>query len=321
MFNSFFIKIAALFVVIPMILFCGISNTEPYDVKDPENVKLNFTVISDTHIEGNNFNRYKVFERSLKDVKKNKSGNDAVVFLGDNTMNGQFVESLLFYGTAATILRGENVLPALGNHDIGNGEGDYDKLQKRYFNFANAYFTDGISTPYYYKVIDGYYFIVLGMESHEVYDFYLSDAQYEWLEDVLEKAAESGKPAFVFCHYSPAYAIDENGHDTDRLNDIFTEYNKTNDIFYFYGHTHMPMLLYWSFRDYGYPLVNLPRITELYGAEDHEIGEDSGDGVEVEVYGNEVIIRARNFYTGQWKIDDLDEVPCEMTYTLKNPVE
>ncbi len=319
--KSFFLRmiatVVAAFALIPILGGGG----EQYDVKDPAACKLNFSVLSDAHIEGNNYARYTVFAKSLQNVKKNKSGNDAIVFLGDNTMNGQHIENMLFHGTVSLVLGDEKILSVLGNHDIGNGDGDYEQLQSRWFDYTNAFFGKNLDTPYYYEVIDGYYFIVLGTQAQEVYDLVITDKQFEWLERVLNEAKGSGKPAFVFSHYPMDDAVDLEGNSTDRLVEMLTEYNKENDIFCFVGHTHMPMYLFWSFHDYdGFPEIYLPRLTELYGENDHETGDDSGVGAEIEIYKDEVVVRARNFYTGEWRYDDADETMCEMTYTLKNPV-
>ena len=321
-FKAMFLRPLAVLLAACLMLISGgafLSGGEEYDVRDPETCALNFSVLSDTHLETNNLARAKVYIGALKNVKKNKSGNDAVVFLGDNTMNGQLLENLLFHGAAATLLKNETVLPVMGNHDIGNGEGDYEKLQNRWYTFTGAFFGRELEHPYYYEVIDGFYFIVLGQEGQTVYEMPMTDAQFMWLEGVLDEAAGSGKPVFVFSHYPADDAADENGNYTDRLIDLLASYNEEHDLFCFVGHTHMPMLLFWSFHTYdGFPETYLPRMTSLSG--DTEITEDSGIGVEVEVYENEVLIRARNFYSGEWAIDDLDDVPLEVTYPLKNPL-
>lgn len=315
-----FLRTIAVIIVGVVLLFSGISSGKSYDVKDPENCRLNFSVLSDAHIEGNNFTRFKVCAQAVRDIKNNKSGNDAVIFLGDNTMNGQNIENLLFHGTAAIFLKGEKVLPVMGNHDIGNGNGDYDKLQKRWFTYTEAFFDRKLDKPYYYEVIDGCYFIVLGMEAQRVYEMVVTEEQFAWLENVLRLAAESNKPAFVFSHYPMDEAEDENGNTTDRLVQMLAEYNKENDLFCFVGHTHMPLFLFWSFHNYdGFPETYLPRLTELTDNDSKEYS-GSGVGLEVEVYENEVVLRGRNFYRSEWRFDESDGKMCEVTYRLKNPV-
>ena len=102
---------------------------------------------------------------------------------------------------------------------------------------------------------------------------------------------------------------------------MLAEYNKENDIFCFVGHTHMPMYLFWSFHTSdGFPETYLPRLTDLGGESDNDPFEDTGIGLEVEVYENEVVLRARDFYRGEWKYDTYSDAMCEVTYPLKNPV-
>ena len=321
MIKSVFLRMIAAVVAGILLLFVGTAPGDNYEVRNPENCAVHFTVLSDVHIESNNFARYKVFGRALKDVKKNQSGNDAVVFLGDSTMNGQFFENILFHGAVRSVLKNENILPVVGNHDIGNGKGNYEKLEKRWYTFTEAFFGKKTEHPYYYEVIDGCYFIVLGMEAQKVYEMMMSEEQFTWLEGVLEQAAQSGKPAFVFSHYPTNDVIDESGEPTDRLTNMLAEYNKDNDIFCFVGHTHMPMYLYWSFHTSdGFPETYLPRLTDLGGESDNEIVDNTGVGLEVEVYENEVVLRARDFYRGEWKYDTYSDAMCEVTYPLKNTV-
>ncbi len=320
--KSVFLRAVSVFITLVLLIFVGSSGTGEYDVKDPSACKLNFTVASDVHVEGNNFSRYKVFARSLRDIKKNKSGNDAVLFLGDNTMNGQLLENMLFHGAVATLLPKEKVITVVGNHDIGNGQGDYAKLQDRWFTFTKAFFGRDLDHPYFYEVIDGCYFIVLGSEAQLVYEMKITDEQFDWLEGVLDLAAKSGKPAFVFSHHPTDDVVDENDEPTERLVEMLAEYNREHDLFAFVGHTHMPLFLFWSFHNSdGYPETYLPRLTHLAGENDDEIYEESGIALEVELYENELVIRGRDLYRGEWRFDKYDEKPCEVTYQLKNPVK
>ena len=321
MIKSFAIRISSIVVAIVMMLAASFVPTKNYDVRDPEDCLLNFTILSDSHIETTDLQRYRVFNRCLSDVAKNESGNDAVIFLGDNTMNGQVLENMMFHGSARLFLKDQkHILPVVGNHDIGNGGdgGDHQKLQQRWYDFTKAFFGKDLDRPYYSEVIDGYIFIVLGMEEQLVYEMMISEAQFTWLEGVLEEAAKSDKPVFVFSHYPADDAIDESGEETTRLIDLLAQFNKEHDLFYFCGHTHMPMYLFWSFHDdEGFPEIYLPRLTEV-GNEDDKTGaySHSGTGAEVEVYEDHVLVRSRDFYRGEWRIED-DGRACEMDYTLK----
>ena len=323
MFKTVFLRICAAVVSLAMLLTVGAASGGKYDVREPDKCLLNFSVLSDSHIEGNNYTRYKVFAKVLQDVKRNKSGNDAVVFLGDSTMNGQHIENMLFHGTLHALLRRENVLTVIGNHDVGNGQGDYETLQNRWYDYTAAFFGRKLSTPYYYEVVDGCYFIFLAQEAQRVYEMPMSDAQFAWLGDVLEKAADSGRPAFVFEHFPTDDATNMDLVPTDRLTNMLAEYNREHDLFCFVGHTHMPLHLFWSFHTYdGFPETYLPCLTRLGGEDDHTVLRDTGVGLEVEVYENEVVLRGRDFLRSEWYHDAAeDDTLCEKTYGLKNPIQ
>ena len=324
--RSVIYRILAAFLAGVMMLLAGTSaggGGGGWTARRPEECVMTFTVLSDVHVEGNNLARYQVFTRSLRDAARNKESK-AVVFLGDNTMNGQTGEHLLFHGAVAKLLpEDQNVLVCLGNHDIGNGEGDYEQLQNRWYAFQEAFFGRKLTHPYYSEVIGGCYFIALATEAHEVHDFVMTAEQMDWLREVLAEAADSGMPAFVYSHYPTDYAEGTDGRDCG-LTELLADYAREHDLLSFTGHRHMPMHLFWSFDDdNGYPEFSLPRLTELGGADDHEVYEDTGVGVQVEIYKNEVSVRARDFYRGQWKIDQWeDDLPLmEWTYELKNPIE
>ena len=313
------LRVLATLLSLVMLMTAGVGGGRDHDVKEPDVCRLNFAVLSDSHIEGNNTTRYKVFARSLKDVRRNRSGLDAVVFLGDNTMNGNNTENMFFHGTVSLLLKGQKVLPVLGNHDIGNGEGDYEKLQNRWYAYTEAFFGKKLTVPYYREVIDGYSFIVLGTEEHTSNSMTLTDGQLAWLRGTLEDAARSGKPVFVFSHHPERASYRANPAYEYSLTDILTAYAEDHDLFYFSGHTHRTLTRSSFNTYYNFPEISLPCLTTLTGEKDNVIKDDTGVGVEVEVYGDEVIVRGRNFYQGEWDADSAGE-PLEIAYPLRNPV-
>lgn len=287
-------KIVSMFLTIFMLLLSFTFVDETYQVKNPHEVKLNFTVFSDCHIEGNNLKTYQVLTKMLLSASKNETENDAVVFLGDNVMNGQEIESIFFYGLVDAITPAEQVVVATGNHDFGNGEGDYNTLLNRFMDYNNMFFDAELTKPYYYRVINGCYFIVLGNDDDYVNTCYLSDEQLDWLKGVLAEASESGNPIFVFNHH-PIYYLE--GREYYELSDILNDYE---NLLYFCGHTHLEMTES-SFSNFdGVDTIWLPRSTE-HAYEDY----DSGVGVQVEVYEDEVLVRARSFYEDRW-IENLE---------------
>lgn len=285
-------KSTAMFLALFFFALIGFSvpKHESYNVSDPENCRLSFSVVSDSHIEGNNLPRFKSFMALLGGIKANERKNDAVVFLGDNTMNGQDIENMLFGGAILRANFKTPVLVAEGNHDVGNGEDDYNKLTKRFLSYANNAFDLGIEKPYYYKEIGGYYFIVLSSEwyeGNEVHGF--SDEQLIWLNGVVQKASAEGKPVFVFGHYT-FWEVKSENHN---LVDILTKYK---NVYYFHGHNHADFDEYSLSYFAGTAIINLPKWDNLPDGE-ISLNGNTGAGVLVEVYGDRVVVKGRDFIT------------------------
>ena len=300
-----------------LLLFAGgVAPREAFDVKDPDACVMNLTVFSDVHVEGNNYPRYKVFANCLRDAKQNKSGSDAFLFLGDNTMNGQNIENMMFHGTVRQFLRGENVIAIPGNHDFGNGEGDFEKIRQRFYDYSEAFFGRKLTEPYFCEVVNGFYFIVLANEIKEVDSMHMSDEQFEWLEQMLDEAAGSGLPTFILAHYHPRMAVPINPDSEYSLVKILADYNRDHDVFFLCGHLHMSPCANsfhaWS----GFPEAYLPCLSLLN--EEGEIYDGTGYGMQVELYADSVVFRVRNYYTGEWA--QLNGAPHEATYLLKNPI-
>lgn len=261
--------------------------TDSYEAKDADKLITSFTVLSDIHIEGNNYPTFREFSEILKEVH-NSEDNDTLVFLGDNTMNCQDIESIFFYGALKAANPADNLFIVPGNHDFGNGTGYYEMYRDRFLKYANFAGAD-IDSPYFYKVIDGCYFIVLATESDTVNDMNISDAQLQWLKGVLDEAAKTDKPVFVFNHYPVNYI--QNGEYT-KLSDVIDDYE---NILYFCGHTHAPLSKASISVVNGINQVNIPKSTE------HAVdGYECGIGAVVEVYEDEVLLRIRDFDDGKW---------------------
>ncbi len=273
-----------------IILIIDVGGAHPmHEVKDADNIRLNFTVLSDCHVESNNYETMDMFNCILKDTKNVEGGNDVTVFLGDNTMNGQEIESMVFYGLVDAIKPSDEVIVAVGNHDLSNGEGDYTTHFNRFADYNEMFFGRKLDTLYYYDIIEGCYFIVLATESATVNEMDISDEQIAWLNDVLAQAKESGMPAFVFNHY-PVFHMDY--EKSDALVKALQSYD---NLIYFCGHTHAEYSRNTVYEYLGVTCINLPKATE-HGYDWY----DGGIGAQVEVYENEVVVRIRDFYDDVW---------------------
>lgn len=294
---------ALFFAAIFMLGSAGVSQT--HDVKDPENCKMNFSVMSDVHMEGfaTDFDRVRPaqlrFFNALRDIKNNKTTNDALVFLGDNTMGGQDFENMLFYGVIETIKPAEKIFTAMGNHDSGNGQNKYDSAAKTFWSYFNGFTGHNVTKPYYYEKLKNCYFIFMGSESDAVHTPDISDEQLTWLDEILTKAEADGLPAFVFNHHTPWHLADKSA----TLIDIIT---KHSDVFYISGHTHTTKLTASDFDEDSH-YINLPKSTDL---NTNGESDDAGLGLQVEIYESEIVMRARRFYNSEWS-------NYEFTYAVK----
>lgn len=282
--------------------------SETHDVKDPENCKMNFSVVTDAHIEGVSVDNERtrparqLFVKAMRDIKNCKTENDAVVFLGDNTMNGQDIENLFFYGMIENIQPAKNIYTAMGNHDTGNGINDYEKRAKRFWSYYNGFTNSNVQKPYYYyEMLDNCCFIFMASESDAVNAADISMEQIQWLDGVLTEAENAGVPAFVFNHHTP-WHIQANSSE---LIDVLT---KHHDVFYMSGHTHTTQLTAYDF-DEDTHYFNIPKMTDK-GVTDDGTKNDSGLGLQVEIYDSEVTIRGRHFCTSEWSDYDF-------TYNIK----
>lgn len=278
-------------------LLMGITSSHPsYTVTDASRTKLSFSVISDAHMESNNASRRKLFIQALQGIKADSSGNDALVMCGDNTMNGQEIEELFLYGLLEAVKPADQFVIAAGNHELGNSDtsADYAALRSRFISFYNNFTGSSISQLYYYKVINGAYFIVLGSDEGET-DEALSDTQLTFLDETLAKASSSGMPTFVINHEPPQNIY----KGSDKYVSIIKKYK---NVFVFDGHDHI-RVGDGTFSDWTDSVheVNLPCLTASEYAQSNCMPEDVlGVGLVVEVTDNTVNIRVRSFAQDKW---------------------
>ena len=271
------------------------GNGTAYEAKNPDALITSFAVVSDIHVETNNPDSYENLSDVLYGIKTGKDI-DAVVYTGDNVMNGQFLENLFFYSAVKAVNPAENNIVLVGNHDLGNGAGDHVKSRGDFITNNNLYLGNKIDDIYYYRVINGCYMICIATEVGDPSRFEVSDEQYLWLEGVLKEAKEADAPVFVFAHF-PIRDISQGGA---KFAELLKQYNVA---LYAHGHYHNDLVSGNFYNWGGINSVNLPRATET---KDYE----GGDGIVVEVYENEILVRGRDFIKGEW-IDGL-----EYTYSI-----
>lgn len=304
---NWFIKLLS--SILAFFIFSSSGEIAAYSPLDQDNMKLSFSVISDGHLEGNNKERFNLHGEAFCDMSAAEVKSDALVMLGDNTMNGQAMETSMLYGLMNKYNEIDNVLMAVGNHDICPGKhnsGDYDALKDRFIKYNNAFLNHKIDNLYHSAVIDGYHFIILSSDKDAGLQQYISDEQFEWLDNELKTAKESGNPVFLFSHwplenvFSDVWPEGHVGSQNEELYNLLTKYD--NRIFFFTGHLHMGVFeneYNINNENNNITYINVPS----FGAP-NDVGnadfQDTGMGLQVEVYEEELVVRIRNFASHEW---------------------
>ncbi len=297
-------------LVISVFLFLPMGAVpEKIEKQDAENCLLSATVLSDLHMESNSRERHQRIGGVLQAAKQ--ADNDVLLLLGDNTMNGQMIETMFVYGLVSRNFSRNEVISVPGNHDLDSNDENmvsHEMLVDRFVRMRNGFFADDGDKIYFSREVNGYKFIVLGGEGRTGADGkqILSDEQLDWLESELALAKESGKPCFVLNHYlvygrngGRSYAAFNIADNNDRLTEILE--NSGVRTFYFSGHSHYGVNFDSVQTTGNVTYINLPS-TGNGGNYDpaNEACGDTGIGMQMEVYEDRVVLRFRNYLTEEW---------------------
>ena len=315
--TAVFATIACIFSLLPNAL--GIYK-ETYQAENPDEVLMNAVFIADIHADGDPVrDRNDNLRRLFADINASNEKLDAIAIAGDITNCGNSKEYINLRGILFAYNKSENLIPSMGNHDSRATcveEPYFDEGSTLFQNFLRS---QGIETEtnYYYKVVNGCYFIVLGTESMP--DPYISDTQIEWVDSVLSEAAKTGMPCFIISHELLMGTHDDRGvpasrnlgEASEKIKAVVKKYaDEGLTTVYVCGHLHRDFhedtLVKVS--DNFYSLL-LP--SALF-TEDENEEYIPGLGVAVEVYKNKLVIRARNFNTYEWLEDYRWELPVNI---------
>lgn len=261
-----------------------------YTAENPDELITSFAVVSDVHVETNNPTSFNNFKEILEGIKGGEDI-DSVVYTGDNVMNGQLLENLFFYLGVRGVMPAENNFVVMGNHDIGNGTGVYLDHKNNFITNNRLYLGNNVGDGYYYRVVNGCYMIFLGIEDLAVNSSVMTQEQLNWFAEVLSEAKAKNAPIAVFNHHPINYL---EGVPSDSLINLCKDYDK---LIYVHGHIHDDLGEDNFYNVDGVDCINLPRCTET-------VDYAAGDGIVVEVYEDEIVVRGRDFIKGEW-IDGL----------------
>ncbi len=285
---------------------------------------LRLTIAADAHLDIDHPNpRFPMDQlcHTLTDTK-NLSAH-AVVLVGDSTSHGIRENWDLARECFAEVPDcADHILLATGNHDFWcDVEKEYDTAYAEYTAACRDITGITPDKPYFSTVINGYRLICLGNECDRGCDAYISDTQLTWLQTELEKAAENGKPAFVFCHqslngrhglpgtweeeYDPTLPPDEGGlgAQSDAVEKIL---KSCSHVFYVSGHSHMGLCGEKTMAEKGYSSFETENSLHLVNLPSLACGNHCGEynafacGVVVDVYEDRVLLTPRNFAAGAY---------------------
>ena len=335
MFLQVLVKIVSLLLSVVMTLSAPLGliagKKEARIAHAKEDCRVSFAAISDIHMRGNFSLIFRgMLELGLRDMEKAKDRPDAVVFVGDITDHGDYDQWDAVAKSVSNYDFTDDLLLVEGNHDTwGPYSGDdyddpVDGVKPTFIRYSKAISGRELDEMYFSDIVNGYYLIALGSEEDHTWS-YLSDTQLQWFEREMEKAAATGLPIFVFNHQpingthglpflwnlrdgDPA---DKGGigDQSDAVEAILKQYD---NVFYISGHIHSgfknadsKMKPKYASVEYmennnGNPvtLINLP--SYLYPDMKRGGHIANGCGWVIEVYDDEVLLRARNFAAGTW---------------------
>lgn len=270
---------------------------------DNRKADLIFPVISDVHIRRTGTRDLEKFARALQQLNQLAPEQNALAVVGDLTDFGTNQEYNRFFDVLnREKLPGAAALLSMGNHEY------YSSLTSR---MAQGRFLrkTGLPSLYYHRIIQGYHFLILSPENRKVHG-YLSPEQIEWLGDRLKEAATDspGKPIFVFHHQPIRHTVygSETWSSQTFEDDLYRTLKPYPQVVIFSGHSHYPLDHPRSIHQQDFTSVGTSSVSYMElesGKLQGNLPEgcrDVSQGLLVEVYGGEVVIRRRSFHANRW---------------------
>ena len=289
--KGFFIRVLSFIYAAAMLIGSPGRVTGGEALPRADNVLTSVNVISDIHMEGNNFYRKNVYVQGMRNMREYTPGLDALIMCGDNTMNGNAGEYFILNGLTSLLLPDADVLPVCGNHDLGGSDDDLTKMRDRFIDQYNALQREAPIDRLWYSVeMDGCMFISLSDDIDEAGDaLVFTDEELRWFNARLDAAGEAGVPTLVGCHY-PLYYMD------DAVRDAITAHR---NVYYFCGHMHRPGVSVHQIdgRDDLWN-IDLPVFTECK-EENGETTWYTGYGVNVQITAEEITLNTYSFYAAE----------------------
>ena len=295
------------------------ESTAPYKIEIgkytlPETGKKlsEFIVVSDLHI-GSGKTAEKNMLTMLNDVKKTSPEAAGIIVVGD-AVEAADEE---FYRQISQIHARIEGAPALycgvGDRSyLTKGTYEYDVTKhaqnlQLFLKYAGHPTGAKLEKPYYTYTLGGAQMIFIGADSYQNGNAVYSEAQLTWLKNLLENA-DAYEPTFIFMHEplpnTVSGSLDKQGygnvHNPSDLKDVLKNYK---NVYIFSGHTQWSLeatrtMMYLSMDSV---IFNSAGVAHLWDEKDGAGYAVAGSqGYYVTVYEDAILVRGRDFTTGEW---------------------
>lgn len=301
----------------PLVLEQPAVDAEPQAeaVPQPDEALLSLLILSDLHISQDDPNTIEHLKQTLDDATAWNERIDAVILTGDLTEYGREKD----YRELKKVLSAYELPPVyanMGNHDYYdiwiNAFGAFDKDSKpngksdqgsreRFQTFF------GLERPYHQAAVREHSVILLSQETYveekpEVGEgAWYSEEQLKWFEEQMA-AAPKGKPVFVMTHQPlPPAGKDGGSHQlipARRFREILKPYK---NVFVFCGHRHQDFqgtVEHYIKESFHY--FHNSSVGRVLNRSYQNAAKEKAQGLFVQVYGDHVKLRGRDFASKAW---------------------
>ncbi len=287
-------------------------------------------IVSDLHL-GVNQTASDRFVAMLKDVAATSPSSSGIIAVGD-LVDAADDEYYALLDSLYTSVSGiPHLYRGIGQHEyLTRGTYDYDatahdaNLQK-FLKGVKLPTSVAPTTPYYTCFIAGYTAIFLGADAYENGNAVYSQTQLTWLDNLL-RASSQERPIFVFMHeplpQTVSGSLANQGYgNVSNPEQIVAILEKYKNVFVFSGHTHWTMeanRTAYFVNDVKY--FNTAAVSSLWndvGGNGFEV--DGSQGYYVTIYEHAVLVRGRDFSTGEWLPDAYFLISTDLPEKVTTP--
>ena len=297
----------------------GVACTSPYKIAiegytpmQMGKLLCELIVVADLHI-GSGKTAEKHFSAMLSDVKKNAPGAAGMIVVGDAV---EAAEEEYYLALKQLYEKAQGVPPMyLGAGDrcyLTKGTYAYDPAKhadnlQLFLKYAGHPFGTKVDTPYYSYQLGGATMVFIGADSYENGNAVYSKEQLDWLSGVLTRA-DAYEPVLVFMHEplpnTVSGSLSAQGYGNVQNHTELKEVFKPHEnVFLFTGHTQYALQAdrTFAYLSGGSAAFNTAGVAHLWDDQNGAGYEVAGSqGYYVTVYEDGILIRGRDFTTGQW---------------------